>query len=161
MIACLALHWQEQARWRHAIHTWDWASNKVSFEGADQSGPIQIFLHSRAEGEVYKYKLRRGNIMSPLPNEVLEIRPKIPGMRCLAAFWAFLEPTVANSRRALVAVARAMMAIDPKWYSAALDFLRQTRRWEQQTGEPSSSTTARVRPVATQPPKDPLTAPFA
>ena len=99
--------------------------------------------------------------MAPLPNATLDIRPRIPGMRCLAAFWSILAPTVADSRRALVTAARAMMATDPKWYSAGLDFLRRTRRWEQQSGEPSSSTEVRRAEAPTQPPEDPLTAPFA
>ena len=66
--------------------------------------------------------------MSPLPNAVLDIRLQIAGMRRLAAFWSILAPTVADSRRALVAAATAMMAIDPQWYRAGLDFLRRTRR---------------------------------
>ena len=99
--------------------------------------------------------------MSPLPNAVLDIRPRIAGMRCLAAFWSILAPTVANSRRALVAAATAMMATNPQWYRAGLDFLRRTRRWEQQNEEPSSSTRARVAPSVTAPPEDPLIAPFA
>ena len=99
--------------------------------------------------------------MSPLPNEVLEIRPRILGMRRLAAIWSILASTIAYSRRALVAAARAMMATNLKWYSAGLDFLRRTRRWEQQSGEPSSSTKACGAPAPTKPPKDPLTVPFA
>ena len=73
-----------------------------------------FFIVEQREGQVYKYKLRRGNIMSPLPNAVLEIRPRIPGMRRLAAFWAILAPMVADSRRALVAAATSMMATNPK-----------------------------------------------
>ena len=51
--------------------------------------------------------------MTPLPNAVLEIRPRIPGMRCLAAFWSILAPTVADSQRALVAAVTTMMVTDP------------------------------------------------
>ena len=65
--------------------------------------------------------------MSPLSNAVLDIRPRIPGMRHLATFWSILAPTVADSRRALVAAATSMMASDPQWYRAGLDFLRRTR----------------------------------
>ena len=120
-----------------------------------------FFIVVEREEPVFKYKLRRGNIMSPLPNAVLEIRPRIPGMRRLAAFWSVLAPTVADSRRALVAAATTMMATDPQWYRARLNFLRRERRWEHQSGEPSSSNTAHARESATQPPEDPLTAPFA
>ena len=120
-----------------------------------------FFILVQREGQVYKYKLRRANIMSPLPNAVLEIRPRIPGMRRVAAFWSSLAPTVADSRRALVATAPAMMGTDLQWYCAGLDFLRRTRRWKQQSGAPSSSTVAQVALPAAQPPEDPLTAPFA
>ena len=99
--------------------------------------------------------------MSPLSNSFLEIRPRIPSMRRLATFWSILAPTVADSRRALVAAATTMMARDPQWYRAGLDFLRRTCRWEEQNGEPSSLTGARVVPSATQPPGDSLTVPFA
>ena len=99
--------------------------------------------------------------MSPLSNVVLEIRPRIPGMRRLVAFWSVLAPTVADSRRALVAATTTMMATDPQWYRVGLDFLRRQRRWEQQSGEPSSSNAAHARESATQPPEDPLTASFA
>ena len=75
-----------------------------------------FFIVIQREGQLYKYRLRRGNIMSPLPNAVLGIRPRIAGMRSLAAFWSILAPTVADSRRALVAAAIAMMATDPQWY---------------------------------------------
>ena len=120
-----------------------------------------FFIVVEREGQVYKYKLRRGNIMSPLPNAVLEIRPRIPGMRRLAAFWSILAPPVADSCQALVAATTTMMATDPQWYRAGLDFLRRQRRWEQQSGEPSSSNAAHAGESATQPPEDPLTAPFA
>ena len=120
-----------------------------------------FFIVVQREAEVYKYKLRRGNIMSPIPNAVLEIRPRILGVRRLAAFWSILAPMVADSRRALVAAATTMMATDPQWYRAGLEFLRRTRRWEQQNGAPSSSTGPRAAPSATKPPEDPLTAPFA
>ena len=66
--------------------------------------------------------------MSPLPTAVLEIRPRILGMRRLATFWAVLAPTVADSRRALVVAVTSMMATDPKWYRAGLDFLQRHRR---------------------------------
>ena len=39
-----------------------------------------FFIVVQRKAEVYKYKLRRGNIMSPVPNAVLDIRPRIPGM---------------------------------------------------------------------------------
>ena len=45
-----------------------------------------FFIVVEREGQVYKYKLRQGNIMLPLPNAVLESRPRIPGLRRLAAF---------------------------------------------------------------------------
>ena len=120
-----------------------------------------FFIVVQREGQVYKYKLRRGNIMSPLSNVVLEIRPQIPGMRRVAAFWVVLALTVADTQRALVAAATSMMATDLKWYQVGLDFLRRHRRWEQQTGEPSSSTATRARQSTTQPLEDPLTTPFA
>ena len=119
-----------------------------------------FFIVVQREAEVYKYKLRRGNIMSPIPNVVLEIRPRIPGIRRLAAFWSILAPRVVDSRRALVATATSMMATDPQWYRAGLDFLRRTRQWEQRSGEPSSSTGTRAALSTTAPPEDPLTAPF-
>ena len=50
------------------------------------------------KGQVYKYKLQRRNIMCPLSKEVLDIRPKIPGMRSLAQFWSLLEPKIVDSR---------------------------------------------------------------
>ena len=61
--------------------------------------------------------------MSPIPNAVLEIRPRIPGIRRLAGFLSILASTVADSRIALVAAATSMMATDPQWYHAGLDFL--------------------------------------
>ena len=63
--------------------------------------------------------------MSLLPNAVLEIRLRIPGMQRLPAFWSFLAPTVADSRRALVVASTTMMVTNPKWYRARLDFLQQ------------------------------------
>ena len=120
-----------------------------------------FFIVVQREAEVYKYKLRHGNIMSPIPNAALEIRPRIPGLRRLAAFWSILAPTVADSRTALVAAATSMMATDPQWYRAGLDFLHRVCRWEQQSGVPSSSTEPRAAPSATEPPEDPLSAPYA
>ena len=99
--------------------------------------------------------------MCPLPNEVLEIRPRILGIRTLVGFWSLLAPTIADSRRARVAAAKVIMAIDPKWYRDGLEFVRRNRRWEEQRGVPSSSTRAQVGPSSTQPPEDPLTTPLA
>ena len=90
-----------------------------------------FFIVVQRAGQVYKYKLRRGNIMTPLLNAILEIRPRILGMQRLAAFWSILAPMVADSRIALVAAMTAMMATDPQWYRAGLDFLRHSRHWEQ------------------------------
>ena len=39
-----------------------------------------FFILVQRERQVYKYKLRRANIMYPLLNVVLEIRPRILGM---------------------------------------------------------------------------------
>ena len=61
----------------------------------------------------------------------------------------------------MMAALKVMMAIDPQWYRDGLDFVRRNRRWEEQTGVPSSLTRARARPLSTQPSQDPLTTLFA
>ena len=89
-----------------------------------------FFAEVNKDGTLYKYKLRKHHIMSPVPNAALEIKPTIPGLKGLASFWSKLPPDVADSRKALVAVATSMMATNPKWFMEGLQFVRRNRRWE-------------------------------
>ena len=83
-----------------------------------------FFVVVKRDGTLYKYKLCKHHIMSLVPDEALEIKPTIHGLKALTSFWSKLPPDVANSRKALVAVARSMMAMDPKWYREILQFAR-------------------------------------
>ena len=119
------------------------------------------FVVVNRDGTLYKYKLRKHHIMSPILDEALEIKPTIPGLKGLASFWSKLPPDVADSRKALVAAATSMMATDPKWYRAGLQFVRRNRQWEDHQLVPASSEAARVEPAPPRPSEDPLTAPYA
>ena len=86
-----------------------------------------FFVVVKRDGTLYKYKLRKHYIMSHVPNEALKIKPTIPGLKALSSFWSKLSLDVANSRKALVATATSMMAMDPKWYEEGLQFVRKNR----------------------------------
>ena len=45
-----------------------------------------FFLVVNRDGTLYKYKFRKHHIMSPIPDEALEIKPTIPGLKVLATF---------------------------------------------------------------------------
>lgn len=120
-----------------------------------------LFVVVSRDGSTYKYKLRRSNIMCPVPDEVLQIRPRVPGLKALAACWSLLPSNVADSRRAVVAAANVMMATAPEQYREGLEFVRRNRRHVDHTAVPSSSQTVQAQPVPSPPPEDPLTAPFA
>ena len=45
-----------------------------------------FFLIVNRDGTLYKYKLQKQHIMSPIPDEALEIKPTIPGLKALASF---------------------------------------------------------------------------
>ena len=86
-----------------------------------------FFVVVNRDGTLYKYKLRKHHIMSPILDEALEIKPTIPGLKGLASFWLKLPPDVADSRKALVAAATSMLATDLKWYRTGLQFVRRNR----------------------------------
>ena len=120
-----------------------------------------FFLVVNRDGNLYKHKLRKQHIMSPVPDQALHIKPTIPGLKALASFWSKLPPSVADSRKALVAAATSMMATNPKWFLEGLQFVRRNRRWEDHQLVPASSEAARVEPPPARPFEDPLTAPYA
>ena len=120
-----------------------------------------FFAVVKRDGTLYKYKLRKHHIMSPVPDEALEIKPTIPRLKGLASFWLKLSPDVADSGKALVAAVTSMMATNPKWFMEGLQFVRRNRRWEDHQLVPASSEAARVEPPPPRPSKDPLTAPYA
>ena len=45
-----------------------------------------FFLVVKRDGTLYKYKLRKHHIMSLVPDEALEIKLMIPGLKALALF---------------------------------------------------------------------------
>ena len=120
-----------------------------------------FFVLVKRDGTLYKYKLCKHHIMSPVPDEALAIKPTIPGLKALALFWSKLLQDVADSRKGLVAAAIRMMATDPKWYREGLQFVRRNRWWEDHQLVPASSEAARVEPPPPRPSKDPLIAPYA
>ena len=120
-----------------------------------------FFLVVNKDGTLYKYKLRKQHIMSPVPDEALEIKPTIPGLKALASFWSKLQSDVVDSRKAVVAAATSMMATDPKWYREGLQFVRRNRRWKDHQLLPASSKAARVELPPPRPSEDPLTAEYA
>ena len=119
-----------------------------------------FFLVVNRDGTLYKYKLRKQHIMSLVPDDALKIKPTIPGLKALASLWSKLLPDVADSRKAVVAAATSMLATDPKWYRAGLQFVRRNRRWEDHQLVPASSEAARVEPPPPRPSEDPLTAEY-
>ena len=120
-----------------------------------------FFLVVNRDGTLYKYKLRKQHIMALVPDEALEIKPTIPGLKALASFWSKLQADVADSWKAMVAAATSMMATDPKWYREGLQFVRRNRRWEDHQLLPASSEAARVEPPPPRPSEDPLTTEYA
>ena len=121
----------------------------------------QFFVVVNRDGTLYKYRLRKHHIMYPVPDQMLEMKPKIPRLKALSSFWSKLAPDVADSRKAVVAAATTMMAIDPKWYMEGLAFVRRNRRWEDHQFLLASSEAARAELPPTKPSEDPLTAPYA
>ena len=105
-----------------------------------------FFLVVKRDGTLYKYKLRKQHIMSPIPDEALEIKPKVPGLKALTSFWSKLPPDVVESRKALVAAPTSMMATNPKWFIEGLQFVRRNRQWEDHQLVLASSEVARVEP---------------
>ena len=103
-----------------------------------------FFAVVKRDGTLYKYKLRKHHIMSHVPDETFEIKLTIPGLKGLASFWSKLQPDVADSRKALVAVATSMMATNPKWFMEGLQFVRRNRRWEDHQLVLASSEAARI-----------------
>ena len=87
-----------------------------------------FFLVVNRDGTLYKYKLRKQHMMSPVPDQTLQIKPTIPGLKVLVSFWSKLPLSVADSRKALVAAATSMMATNPKWFMEGLQFVRRNRR---------------------------------
>ena len=45
-----------------------------------------FFLVVNRDGTLYKYKVYKQHIMSPIPDQALEIKPTIPGLKVLASF---------------------------------------------------------------------------
>ena len=45
-----------------------------------------FFLVVNRDGTLYKYKPRKQHIMSPVPDEALEIKLKIPRLKALESF---------------------------------------------------------------------------
>ena len=88
------------------------------------------FVVVKRDGTLYKYKLGKHHIMSPIPEEVLEIKATISILKALALFWSKLPPDVVDLRKALVAVVTSMMAMDPKWYRERLQFVRRNQWWK-------------------------------
>ena len=84
-----------------------------------------FFVVVKRDGTLYKYKLRKHHIMSPVPDEAFEIKSTIPGLKALASFWSKLPSDVADSRKVLVAATTSMMATDPKCYREGLQFVRR------------------------------------
>ena len=101
-----------------------------------------FFVVVNRDGTLYKYKLCKHHIMSPIPDQALEMKPRIPGLKALSSFWSKLAPDVADSRKAVVAAATTMMATNPKWYIDGLAFVRRNRRWEDHQLVPASSEAA-------------------
>ena len=120
-----------------------------------------FFLVVKRDGTLYKYKLRKQHIMSPVPDQALQIKPTVPCLKALASFWSKLPPSLTDSRKALVAAATSMMAMNPKWFMEGLQFVRRNRQWEDHQFVPASSEAVRVEPPPPQPSEDPLTAPYA
>ena len=120
-----------------------------------------FFVVVNRDGMLYKYRLRKYHIMSPVPDQALEMRLQIPGLKALSSFWSKLAQDVADSWKAVVAAATTMMATDPKWYMEGLAFVRRNRRWEDHQFLPASSEPARTELPPTKPFEDPLTAPYA
>ena len=120
-----------------------------------------FFAVVKRDGTLYKYKLRKHHIMSPVPDEALEIKPTIPGLKGLASFWSKLPPDVADSRKALVVAATSMMATNPKWFMEGLQFVRRNQQWEDHQLVPASLEAACVEPPPPRPSEDPLTASYA
>ena len=87
-----------------------------------------FFAVVKRDGTLYKYKLRKHHIMSHIPDEALEIKPTIHGLKGLASIWSKLQLDVADSRKALVATAMSMMATNPKWFMEGLQFVRRNRQ---------------------------------
>ena len=98
-----------------------------------------FFIVVNRDGTLYKYRLRKHHIMSPVPDQALEMKLRIPGLKALSSFWSKLAQDVADSRKAVVAAATTMMATDPKWYMEGLAFVRRNRRWEDHQFLPTSS----------------------
>ena len=122
-----------------------------------------FFLVVNRDGTLYKYKLRKQHIMSPVPDQALQIKLTIPRLKALVSFWSKLPPSVADSQKALVAAATSMMATNPKWFLEGLQFVQRNRRWEDHQMVPASSEPVRVelpRPRP-RPSEDPLTALYA
>ena len=115
-----------------------------------------LFVVVNRDGTLYKYKLWKHHIMSHVLDQMLEIKPRILGLKTLSSFWSKLAPDVADSRKAVVAAATTMMAIDPKWYIEGLAFVRRNQRWEDHHFLLASSEAARVELPPTKPSKDPL-----
>ena len=120
-----------------------------------------FFIVVNRDGTSYKYRLRKHHIMSPVPDQALEMKSRIPGLKALSSFWSKLAQDVVDSRKAVVAAATTMMATDPKWYMEGLAFVRRNQRWEDHQFLPASSEAARTELPPTKPSEDPLTAPYA
>ena len=120
-----------------------------------------FFVVMNRDGTLYKYRFRKHHIMSPVPDQTLEMKPRILGLKALSSFWSKLAPDVADSWKAVVAAATTMMATDPKWYMEGLAFVRRNRWWEDHQFLPASSEAARAELPPTKPSEDPLTAPYA
>ena len=45
-----------------------------------------FFLVVKRDGTLYKYKLRKQHIMSLVPNQALQMKLTVPGLKALASF---------------------------------------------------------------------------
>ena len=121
-----------------------------------------FFIQTKRNGETFKFKLKKKNLLSPIEDSVLQMTPMISGMKTVAKWWSKLPSEVADSRKAVVAAATTMMATDKANYAAALRHINNKRKLEEKNkGSASTSQAVRDMTTPTPPPEDPLTTPFA
>ena len=119
-----------------------------------------FFVVVNRGGMLYKYKLCKHHIMTLVPNQALEIKLRILGLKALPLFWSKLAPDVADTRKAMVAATTTMMATDPKWYMEGLAFVRRHQQWEDHQFLLASSKATRAELPPTKPSEVPLIAPY-
>ena len=60
-----------------------------------------FFVQTQRDGETFKFKLKKQNLLAPIGDSVLQMTPRISGVKTVAKWWSELPSEVADSRKAV------------------------------------------------------------